>query len=101
MGGEKRLELKSHLPKFIEGEMQVYFHRAKLYRLRDSEWMERALGDFSLWRSVEGNDSKVRAQLRQEKTGKIMLNAWILSKKSEDKNGTDAGFLRRNGENKC
>ncbi|CAD7924137.1 unnamed protein product [Amoebophrya sp. A120] len=71
-----------------ENEVEIYKHRAKLFRFREGEWKERALGEAQLLRSVAetddgGHESRVRFILRQDKTGKIQANFYL------PKEGTD------------
>ncbi|EZG78792.1 putative Ran-binding protein 1 [Gregarina niphandrodes] len=60
-----------------EDEEEFWKCRAKLYRWRDAEWKERGLGDAKLLKDKEG---KVRFLLRQEKTGKVAANHYVIPK---------------------
>ncbi|CAE6943408.1 Nup358 [Symbiodinium sp. CCMP2592] len=60
-----------------EDEDEIYSQRSKLYRFKDSDWKERGLGDSKLLRNrVTG---KVRYMMRQEKTGKIVANHYLIA----------------------
>ncbi len=60
------------VPTGEENEECILRIRAKLYRFRDNQWKERALGNARLMRDKE--TKKVRFILRQEKTLKPMAN---------------------------
>eukprot|EP00392_Amoebophrya_sp_AT5.2_P006955 g6967.t1 len=87
--GKATLQVKTDRQSTPDNTIEVYRHRAKLFRFRDGEWKERGLGDAQLLRAldiVEGGDestsfgavtaatSRVQFILRQEKTGKIQAN---------------------------
>mmetsp|Transcript_114959 Transcript_114959/g.330148 ORF Transcript_114959/g.330148 Transcript_114959/m.330148 type:complete len:302 (-) Transcript_114959:54-959(-) len=59
-----------------EGEEQLYCQRSKLYRFKDGEWKERGLGDARLMR--DKTTGRVRFLLRQERTGKVAANHFVL-----------------------
>ncbi|CAD7972422.1 unnamed protein product [Amoebophrya sp. A25] len=62
-----------------DDELEIYRHRAKLFRFRDNEWKDRGIGDAQLLQKVVDTEdgtkeSQVRFILRQEKTGKVQAN---------------------------
>lgn len=62
-----------------ESEEPLYEQRSKLYRFRDGEWKERGLGTTRLLKDkVTG---RVRYLLRQEKTGKVVANHYVIDHK--------------------
>ncbi|CAJ1335820.1 unnamed protein product, partial [Effrenium voratum] len=64
------------VPTGEEDEEEIYTQRSKLYRFRDGEWKERGLGDSRLLRHrVNG---RIRYMMRQEKTGKIVANHYVI-----------------------
>jgi len=62
-----------------ESEEQLYCQRSKLYRFKDGEWKERGLGEAKLLKNKESG--RVRFLLRQEKTGKVVSNHYLIDKK--------------------
>lgn len=62
-----------------EQEEEFYSQRSKLYRFRDGEWKERGLGDAKLLKHKESGE--IRFMLRQEKTGKIVANHFVVDQK--------------------
>jgi len=62
-----------------EGEREIYSQRSKLYRFRDGEWKERGLGEARLLKNK--STGRVRFLLRQEKTGKIAANFFVINHK--------------------
>eukprot|EP01056_Protomagalhaensia_sp_Gyna25_P003257 Protomagalhaensia_sp_Gyna_25__3256@NODE_295_length_4022_cov_94_985438_g228_i0_p2_GENE_NODE_295_length_4022_cov_94_985438_g228_i0NODE_295_length_4022_cov_94_985438_g228_i0_p2_ORF_typecomplete_len198_score55_69Ran_BP1/PF00638_18/6_1e03Ran_BP1/PF00638_18/2_4e36WH1/PF00568_23/0_072_NODE_295_length_4022_cov_94_985438_g228_i016282221 len=71
-----------------EDEECVWQQRSKLYRWVAGEWKERGLGDSKLLRDKDG---KTRFLLRQEKTGKIVANHYIVPKDDQCKLKPNAG----------
>eukprot|EP01053_Blabericola_migrator_P001199 Blabericola_migrator_1__1198@NODE_1306_length_4845_cov_216_545626_g74_i1_p4_GENE_NODE_1306_length_4845_cov_216_545626_g74_i1NODE_1306_length_4845_cov_216_545626_g74_i1_p4_ORF_typecomplete_len197_score58_20Ran_BP1/PF00638_18/1_2e37WH1/PF00568_23/0_0031SH3_10/PF17902_1/78SH3_10/PF17902_1/0_7DUF4303/PF14136_6/0_39DUF4303/PF14136_6/2_2e03_NODE_1306_length_4845_cov_216_545626_g74_i119962586 len=71
-----------------EGEECVWKHRSKLYRWSNGEWKERGLGDSKLLRDKDG---KTRFLLRQEKTGKIVANHYVVPKNDQCQLKPNAG----------
>ena len=59
-----------------EDEEELYSQRSKLYRFRDGDWKERGLGEAKLLKDKA--TSKIRFMLRQEKTGKIVANHYVV-----------------------
>lgn len=70
------LQVLDHVPTGEEGEEQLYSQRSKLYRFKDEEWKERGLGDAKLLQNKA--NGRVRFLLRQEKSGKVVSNHFIL-----------------------
>eukprot|EP00931_Biecheleriopsis_adriatica_P025010 TRINITY_DN15459_c0_g1_i1.p1 TRINITY_DN15459_c0_g1~~TRINITY_DN15459_c0_g1_i1.p1 ORF type:complete len:1727 (-),score=475.66 TRINITY_DN15459_c0_g1_i1:61-5241(-) len=70
------LEVKDSVEMGEENEDELYCQRSKLYRFRDHEWKERGLGNAKLLKDKQSG--KVRFMLRQEKTGKIVANHYVL-----------------------
>ncbi|CAJ1335821.1 unnamed protein product, partial [Effrenium voratum] len=65
------------VPTGEEDEEEIYTQRSKLYRFKDAEWKERGLGDSKLLRHrVTG---RIRYMMRQEKTGKIVANHYVIA----------------------
>lgn len=62
-----------------ENEKEIYSQRSKLYRFREGEWKERGLGEARLLRSKASG--RVRFLLRQEKTGKVVANHYVVDHK--------------------
>jgi len=62
-----------------ENEEEIYSQRSKLYRYREGEWKERGLGEARLLRSK--TTGRVRFLLRQEKTGKVVANHFVVDHK--------------------
>ncbi|CAE7407298.1 Ranbp2 [Symbiodinium sp. CCMP2456] len=70
------LEVRDDLETGEEREEELYCQRSKLYRFRDAEWKERGVGDAKLLKhQVNG---KIRFLLRQERTGKVVANHFIV-----------------------
>eukprot|EP00746_Dinoflagellata_sp_MGD_P003416 gnl/MRDRNA2_/MRDRNA2_106638_c0_seq1.p1 gnl/MRDRNA2_/MRDRNA2_106638_c0~~gnl/MRDRNA2_/MRDRNA2_106638_c0_seq1.p1 ORF type:complete len:1475 (+),score=417.25 gnl/MRDRNA2_/MRDRNA2_106638_c0_seq1:99-4523(+) len=61
-----------------ENEAETYSQRSKLYRFKDGDWKERGLGDAKLLKHKD--TGKIRFMLRQEKTGKIVANHYVIDK---------------------
>lgn len=55
-----------------EDEELLYVHKAKLYRLNESDWKERGLGDVKILRHRQ--TKKLRVVMRREQVFKICLN---------------------------
>lgn len=73
------LEVLDKIATGEEDEEQVYSQRAKLYRFRDCEWKERGQGEARLLRhKVSG---RARFLMRQEKSGKVVANHFVLNQK--------------------
>jgi len=70
------LEVQKEILTGEEGEEELYSQRSKLYRFRENEWKERGLGDAKLLKHRESG--RVRFVLRQEKTGKIVANHYVI-----------------------
>merc|ERR1712087_588873 len=69
------LEVRNTVETGEEEEQQLYSQRSKLYRFRDGEWKERGLGEAKLLKNKTG---RIRFLLRQEKTGKIAANHFVI-----------------------
>ncbi|CAE7838259.1 RANBP2 [Symbiodinium sp. CCMP2592] len=70
------LEVRDDLETGEEREEELYCQRSKLYRFRDAEWKERGVGDAKLLKhQVNG---KIRFLLRQERTGKVVANHFLV-----------------------
>lgn len=72
------LEILDNVATGEEGEEQLYSQRSKLYRFRDDEWKERGLGAAKLLKNKA--DGRVRFLLRQEKTGKVVANFFVVNR---------------------
>merc|ERR1719210_1450793 len=70
------LEVKEIIETGEENEEELYSQRSKLYRFREGEWKERGLGEARLLRSKASG--RVRFLLRQEKTGKVVANHYVV-----------------------
>jgi len=78
------LEVKEHVNTGEEEEETTYSQRSKLYRWVANtsedgpagEWKERGTGDVKLLKSKK--TQKIRLLMRQEKTGKIVANHYIV-----------------------
>jgi len=70
------LEITEHLETGEEGEEELYVQRSKLYRFKDEEWKERGLGEARLLKDTA--TGRVRFLLRQERTGKVVANHYVL-----------------------
>eukprot|EP01055_Gregarina_sp_Pseudo9_P002375 Gregarina_sp_Pseudo_9__2374@NODE_267_length_3353_cov_90_294810_g250_i0_p2_GENE_NODE_267_length_3353_cov_90_294810_g250_i0NODE_267_length_3353_cov_90_294810_g250_i0_p2_ORF_typecomplete_len202_score29_84Ran_BP1/PF00638_18/3_7e37WH1/PF00568_23/0_01SH3_10/PF17902_1/3_1_NODE_267_length_3353_cov_90_294810_g250_i026423247 len=71
-----------------EDEECVWKHRSKLYRWVNGEWKERGLGESKLLKDKAG---KTRFLLRQEKTGKLVANHYVVPKGDQCKLKPNAG----------
>ncbi|CAE7428102.1 Ranbp2, partial [Symbiodinium necroappetens] len=70
------LEVRDDLETGEELEEELYCQRSKLYRFRDAEWKERGVGDAKLLKhQVNG---KIRFLMRQERTGKVVANHFLV-----------------------
>eukprot|EP00929_Paragymnodinium_shiwhaense_P022607 TRINITY_DN143_c0_g2_i1.p1 TRINITY_DN143_c0_g2~~TRINITY_DN143_c0_g2_i1.p1 ORF type:complete len:2603 (-),score=942.64 TRINITY_DN143_c0_g2_i1:139-7947(-) len=71
------LELKEVMETGVEDEEEIYSQRSKLYRFRTDEWKERGVGDAKLLKHK--TTGRIRFFMRQEKTGKIVGNHYVIS----------------------
>ncbi|CAJ1425839.1 unnamed protein product [Effrenium voratum] len=77
MGANGFAGFTGRVPTGEEDEEEIYTQRSKLYRFKDAEWKERGLGDSKLLRHrVTG---RIRYMMRQEKTGKIVANHYVIA----------------------
>jgi hypothetical protein len=96
------LEVKEEVHTGEEEEETIYTHRSKLYRWIPNteedgpagEWKERGTGDVKFLKHKQSG--KIRLLMRQEKTGKIVANHYVVE-------GVDPYYtLRPNaGSDKC
>lgn len=70
------LEIADSIETGEEQEEELYCQRSKLYRFREEEWKERGLGEARLMKDKA--TGRVRFLLRQEKTGKVVANHYVL-----------------------
>lgn len=73
------LEVRDSIETGEEAEDVLYNQRSKLYRFREGEWKERGLGEAKLLKSKA--TGRVRFLMRQEKTGKVVGNHYLLDSK--------------------
>jgi len=71
------LEVQEKVETGEEMEDEIYSQRSKLYRFADKDWKERGLGNAQLLRHKK--TGQVRFMLRQENTGKIVANNYVIS----------------------
>eukprot|EP00928_Gymnodinium_smaydae_P057478 TRINITY_DN40717_c0_g1_i1.p1 TRINITY_DN40717_c0_g1~~TRINITY_DN40717_c0_g1_i1.p1 ORF type:complete len:303 (-),score=97.64 TRINITY_DN40717_c0_g1_i1:175-1083(-) len=70
------LEVKDIIETGEEEEETVYDQRSKLYRYRENQWKERGLGQAKLLKNRK--TQRIRFLLRQERTGKVVANHFVL-----------------------
>jgi len=74
------MEVKDNIETGEETEEKLYEQRSKLYRWKGGEWKERGLGNSRLMKDKA--TGRVRFLLRQEKTGKVVANHYIIQHKT-------------------